>query len=88
VRKMPGPLALDASLSRLTPEQRDEWYEVTRAHSATPETLLDLAVFWADGQRTLLDIADLVNMETGKRDVEYMVRYLRLLQALELVLLQ
>ncbi len=85
VRKMPGPLALDASLPRLTPEQRDEWYNVTQVHGNTPETLLDLAVFWADGQRTLLEIADLVELETDKRDVEYLVRYMRLLQSLELL---
>lgn len=84
VRRYRGLPELSSYLSRLSPEERDEWRATVQAHSATPATLLDLALYWADGKRTLLEIADLVQLETGLRDVEYMVQYVRLLQELSL----
>ena len=48
-------------------------------------TLLDLALYWADGQRSLLEIADLVELESGQRDIELLVACVRLLQKLGFV---
>jgi aminopeptidase YwaD len=85
VRRLRGPISLDSYLAGLSPEKRDAWRAVTQQHSRSSQTLLDLALFWADGKRSLLEIADLVELETGKRDVEYMVEYARLLKELQLV---
>lgn len=85
VRRLRGPVTLESYLPGLAPERRDAWRAVGKAHSHTPETILDLALYWADGKRTLLEIADLVELETGKRDVEYLVLYARLLKELELL---
>ena len=85
LRTVAGPISLDSHLSRLGPEQRDAWYGIGLAHKATPETVLDLAIFWADGKRTLAEIADLVELETGVTDIEYMLHHIRLLAELGLV---
>lgn len=84
VRRLPGPIELHQYLAGLPPEVRDDGYAVTQQHRGTPEALLALALYWADGVRTLYDIAHLVEMETGVRDVEYLVRYVRLLRRLNL----
>jgi len=84
-RTIKGPIALGSYLSRLSIEQRDAWNAVIQAHKGTPETVLDLALFWTDGKRSLADIAQLVELETGVVDVEYMVHYVKLLQELGLI---
>jgi aminopeptidase YwaD len=84
-RCLPGPIHLVPYLARLSAQKQDAWYALGRAHRATPDILLDLAMYWADSKRTLLEVADLVELETGKRDVEYLLAYVRLLQELELV---
>jgi hypothetical protein len=45
-------------------------------------TLVELATFWADGRRSILEIADLVEVETGQRDVELLLTYFHLLEKL------
>ena len=42
-------------------------------------TLATLALYWIDGRRSLLDVAEQVEMEAGLRDVEFLVRYADLL---------
>ena len=44
-----------------------------------------VALYWADGQRTLAEIMDLVELETGQRDAELVVRYFEALARLELL---
>ena len=83
--RWPGPVDIDSYLSRLSAERRDAWYATIRKHGATPAALFDLAMYWADGKRTLLEIADMVELETGRRDVELLVHYVRLLGELGLL---
>jgi len=45
-------------------------------------------VYWADGKRSLLEIADLIELETGQRDVELLVEYFQTLAKLNLVELE
>lgn len=85
VRRQPGPIELASYMAALSPAERDAWYSLTRLHRATPEAILVLALYWADGTRTLYDIARLVELETGVRDMEYLVRYMQLLQRFGLV---
>jgi hypothetical protein len=51
-------------------------------------TLPTLAMYWADGKRNLLEIADLIELETGQRDVELLVEYFQMLGQLNLVELE
>lgn len=85
MRLLRAPVSLDSYLSRLSAEQRDAWHAIEQAHGDTPGVILDLLLYWADGRRTLLEIADLVELETGARDVAFMVEYGRLLHELGLI---
>lgn len=46
---------------------------------------LCLAMYWMDGQRTLLEIAGLVERECGERKVEELVQYCELLEKMGLI---
>ncbi|MBC8263022.1 MAG: hypothetical protein H8E47_02735, partial [Anaerolineales bacterium] len=48
-------------------------------------TLPTLAVYWTDGKLSLLEIADLVELETGQRNVELLVEYFQMLGQVNLV---
>jgi hypothetical protein len=41
-----------------------------------------IALFWADGQRTLADVIDCVELETGIRAPEYIARYFEIWERL------
>jgi hypothetical protein len=44
-----------------------------------------VALYWADGARTLAEILDLTDLETGVRDAAGLLAYFRLLARLELI---
>jgi hypothetical protein len=48
-------------------------------------TVSTLAEYWADGRRTGLEIADLVELESGIRDPELIVTFFKLLHKIDLV---
>jgi hypothetical protein len=43
--------------------------------------LTTLALYWLDGRRTLLEVADLVEAESGQRDLEALMRFAALLES-------
>jgi len=89
VRLYQGPVSLGRQLRKRPKAKRDAWNAFHKAHAGgdrplkmTPAT----AQFWADGSRTILDIADCLEQDTdGERNVEYLVRYFELLRDLKLV---
>jgi hypothetical protein len=83
-RNYRGPGISIGGLTKLTQTERDEWNTFTSGRAAA-WTIPSLAEYWADGRRTALQIADLVEMETGICDVELVVRYFELLQKLGLL---
>jgi len=88
VRCLRGPIPLREYLPRLSDEEREAWRQLLRARQDSPhDTLTTLALYWADGTRSVLEIADLVELESGIRDVELLVAYFRLLARLGLVTL-
>ena len=56
-----------------------------RRHAAFTDLPADVALYWADGTRTLADILDLTELETQVRDPEGLVQYFELLARLELI---
>jgi hypothetical protein len=87
-RQVRGPIPLDDYLRRLPDEDREAWRQLLKGRKGwLHHTLTELAVFWSDGQRSVLEIAGLVEMETGQRDVELLVAYFRLLEKLGFVTL-
>jgi len=86
VRLVRGPIPLGNHLGRLKAEDREQWRRLVKARTGGMYyTLTELALYWADGKRSVLEIADLVEMEGGGRDVELLLAYFELLAKLEFV---
>ncbi|NLE76975.1 MAG: DUF4910 domain-containing protein [Chloroflexi bacterium] len=76
-----GP-ADHAWLQRALPaEAWGEFETLLEEHRPHAGALLSLSEYWADGDRTLQEVADQVEMESGMREVELLVRFYRLLAA-------
>jgi hypothetical protein len=85
-RMVRGPVPLDQYLPTLPVEAREAWNRrLAAADDGAGHTLQALALYWADGSRSLLDIADLVEMEAGRRDTDLLLHYFRLLEELGFV---
>lgn len=83
-RLQPGPTPLHLHLVRLSPRERDEWWALTKGRRDAHYFLTQLE-YWADGQRAIGEILELVELETGCRDDELAVAFFRLLARLERV---
>lgn len=85
-RQVRGPIPLNDHLHRLTEEEREAWRQLLKERKGWMyHTLTTLALFWADGARSTLEIADLVELESGQRDLELLLAYFRLLEKLGFV---
>jgi len=83
VRLVRGPIPLGQLIHRLDEESRERWRQLLKARKDRAfYTLSSLALYWADGERSVLEIADLIELEAGKRDVELLLAYLRLVEQL------
>jgi aminopeptidase YwaD len=85
VRRYRGPVSLRPHLRRLPVEERETAQAMLRAHSAFCDLPADVALYWADGARTLAEILDLTELETEVRDAEGLLAYFKLLARLELI---
>jgi hypothetical protein len=85
VRRYRGPISLRPHLRRLPPEERDAARAMLWRHGAFADLPADVALYWADGKRTLAEILDLVELETQARDAEGLAAYFKLLARLELI---
>jgi Domain of unknown function (DUF4910) len=83
VRQALGPIPLENHLGRLDEQTREGWRQLLKARQGMDYgTLTTLALYWADGARSVLEIADLVELESGKRDLELLLAHFRLLEQL------
>ncbi len=80
-----GPVHVTPYLCRLSSEERERWWRLEHRYGHALWYLLPLTLYWADGERTLHEIVDLVEMETGKRAVELLITYCRTLSDLGLL---
>ena len=86
VRRYRGPLAqVRPYLRKLSEEDRESWFRLRKEHKEKASILPALALYWADGRRTLREIIDLVELESGERAGELLVRHFELLEKMELV---
>jgi hypothetical protein len=83
-----GPVPLRHYLHQLSDEERERLWRMRKERKRRFYTLPTLAMYWADGKRNLLEIADLIELETGQRDVELLVEYFQMLGQLNLVELE
>ena len=76
-RRHRGPLAIRDLMVR--PQDREAFFRLAKDHRGFVYTHATLAIYWTDGARTLGDIADLLELETGKRSTEILVKFFEFL---------
>jgi hypothetical protein len=84
VRKYRGPVSTRQWLWRLSPDDQEVFYQSGKAHKEA-SGLETLAVYWSDGKRSLLEVSRLVELESGRRDLAYLVGYFRFLEKMGLI---
>jgi len=80
-----GPIPVTPYLRRLGSKERERWWRLEHRYGNALWYLLPLTLYWSDGERTLHEIVDLVEMERGKRAAELLVTYCRTLSDLDLL---
>lgn len=84
-RRFRGPLGTRSAIAQLDEASRDDWRDLDKRLSKASRTLPALAQYWADGTRTIAEIAALVQQETGHEVTELLAEYFQGLTDLELV---
>lgn len=85
-RRYRGPFAqIQPYLRRLSWEDREAWHRLRKDFKEKPGIIPTLALYWADGKRTLAEIIDLVELETGEQAGEWLVRHFELLERMGLI---
>jgi hypothetical protein len=77
-----------AYVHRLSAVEREEVRAWQKEHRTVYHSIATVANYWVDGERTVAEIARLVELETGKGNVPLLVRHFRLLARLELMSLR
>jgi hypothetical protein len=84
-RRFRGPISLRPYLRRLPEAERANAQAMLKHHGAFADLPADVALYWADGTRTLAEILDLTELETEVRDATGLAEYFKLLAKLELI---
>jgi aminopeptidase-like protein len=84
VRKYRGPVSTRQWVRVLSPEDREAFYQFGKAHKGA-QGMETLAEYWSDGERNLLEVARLVELESGRCDLGYLVGYFRFLEKMGLL---
>jgi hypothetical protein len=84
-RVYPGPVSIRPWLRRLSPTGRNEWYTFSKKYEKVGRVQGTLALYWTDGERDLLEISELVELEAGSVNLEYLKEYYEWLKKLELI---
>jgi len=87
-RKFRGPVPSGFHLHKLTPEERETAYAWFKEYGRLYHRLGTMANYWVNGERTVAEIADLVELETGQRNVQLLVKHYSLLAKLGLMALR
>lgn len=77
VRRFRGPLSVGDLFTR--PTDREAFHRFRKEHAEFGRTTLVLALYWVDGERSVSDILDLLEAETGRRPTQALVQYFELL---------
>lgn len=79
-----GPVSTRPWVRKLSREDREAWWRLGKKHRES-RILGTLAMYWADGERSLLEVSRLVELEAGRIDLEYLVSYFGFLRKMGLV---
>ena len=84
-RLAPGPIDVGMALQADSPALRPAYWQLNDEADEALHVGDALLQYWADGQHTVADIADLVELETGQPMGEVALRYFKLLAEAGLV---
>jgi aminopeptidase-like protein len=87
VRKYRGPVSTRQWVHLLSPPDKEAFYKFGKEHKEA-QGIETLAVYWADGKRNLLEVSRLVELESGRTDLAYLVGYFSYLERMKLVSLR
>jgi hypothetical protein len=85
VRLQRGPIDAKDYLNRMNDEDWETWWSIYKEHVEATGVYSSLLLYWADGQRNLREISDLIQLETGERVTEMLVKLYRIWGHLGLV---
>jgi hypothetical protein len=85
IRNYRGPGNFMRAFALLPAEEQASWFHLLKSRGMMAYSINTLAEYWADGQRTGLEIIDLVEMESGIRDPELIVTFFETLERVGLV---
>ncbi len=84
LRTHPGPVSLRRRLKELSDEQQKEWRKIQK-NDQVRSIAFTLSLYWADGNRSLAEIRDLVRWECGIDTTPYLVTFFENLAEFDLV---
>ena len=84
VRTVRGPCGMGDRLQNRSDEERIAWEKWSEKRKEA-SVIMSHALYWMDGERDLLRVAELVEWETGKRDVEALVGHTEMMVKLGLL---
>ena len=84
-----GPVSVGGYTHRpwiygLSEEDKDGLWKLSKEHKEA-RGATTLALYWADGERSVLEISRLVELETGRTDLEFLIGFFRFLEKMKLV---
>ena len=80
-----GPISETSILNRLSREQKEKFYTLYKENKETFSLLRTIALYWVNGKRKLSEIVDLVELESGLRNTEFLVKYFDFLSKCKLI---
>jgi hypothetical protein len=79
-----GPVSTRYWERRMDEEDR-EAYRGLLKENEDDRILTTLAVYWTDGERSIKEVSDLVGLETGRTNLDFISKYFRFLEKMGLV---
>lgn len=79
-----GPPATRYWVNRLDEKDRESLWRIRKDYKED-QVLSTPALYWTDGKRNLLEISELVDLEVGRTNLEYLTAYFRLLEKMGLI---
>lgn len=83
-RRFRGPVSTRYWERQMSREDRESYRKLGKDHEGD-RVLGTLAVYWADGKRSIYEISKMVMLETGRTNLEYLVEYFKFLEKMKLV---
>ena len=79
-----GPVSTRGWERKLSDEDREALWRLGKDHPKG-RGVGTSALYWTDGERSLHEVSELVRLERGETDLEYLVEWIRLLEGMGLV---